>query len=272
MEIKTELQNVLQQPTIVFSDELLVKMLTYIGHPDSELRDSIICNLFYAGIPTGEISVKQQQWLLDQILDKQLIMTGINEVTGDRVFTRTFSLLVLALIIAEDSKSQFISEVQLALIFRLANTYLRTEQDTRGYVESKGWAHGVAHGADLLVSIVSHPSFTQAMIPEIQQTIECVLFRKTEPFMADEEGRLCQIIVTQLVKYPQSADYLVLWLKEMLVRLAVKQNEEDPFETYQFERKIFQFIEALYFRLVISNKPEISEQLLTLILSKHKGG
>lgn len=242
-------------------------MLTFIGDPDSELRDSIICNLFYAGIPSGQVSIKQQQWLLNQILDKNLVMTGIDQDEGDLVFTRTFSLLVLALIVSEDSKLRFISEAQLKTIFKLANTYLRMEHDTRGYVIDKGWAHGIAHGADLLVSVLFHPSFSQAMIPGIHQTIETIVFRKTEPFIANEESRLGQVIVAQLTRYPESAELLITWLKEMGVRLSLAKGQSNNFETYQLERKLNQFIESLYFQTVNQDQ-NLSEQLLTLILFK----
>lgn len=91
MSIKEELKEILEHPPLNYTEDLLIKMLTFIGDPDSELRDSIICNLFYAGIPSGQVSIKQQQWLLNQILDKNLVMTGIDQEEGDLVFTRTSS-------------------------------------------------------------------------------------------------------------------------------------------------------------------------------------
>lgn len=264
MPLKEELRKLDKQSTVEYTDELLGTMLTYIGSPDSELRDELICNLFYKGIPTGQISIAQQQWLVKEILEKNLVKIGIDEREGDLVFTRTFSLLVLALIVAQDSQHHFMTDAQIESIFNLAAVYLRTEQDTRGYVDGKGWAHGVAHGADLLVSVVSHPNFSEDRISDLHQTIESVLLRKTDPFSASEEARLSQVIVAQMRHFPKSTSLIVPWLKEMKNNL--RQSKESHLEVYQLERKLNQLAESLYFQVTANKEQEISEQLLALIL------
>lgn len=270
MNLKEELLVFVEQPS-TYTDELLTKMLANIGSPDSELRDLLICNLFYAGIPTGEISLRQQEWLLEEILDKNLVLTGIDQ-EGDLVFTRTFSLLVLSLIVTSDSHHHFLSDKQFRTVFKLANDYLRTEQDTRGYVDEKGWAHGIAHGADLLVSLVSHPSFTQQMIPTIQLTIEGVLLRKTDPFTANEEGRLSQVMVAQLAHYSESGHPLILWLNDLKEKLKSTQKSLTNFEASQLERKLNQFSQALYFKLMVEQKQvSVSQQILELIMLDYQG-
>ena len=41
---------------------------------------------------------------------------------------------------------------------RVASWYLR-EQDVRGYVPGKGWAHAIAHGADAIGILAQSPHF-----------------------------------------------------------------------------------------------------------------
>ena len=76
---------------------------------------------------------------------------GIGEVESDSVFLRSFSALFLAEIIHNDNKTPLLKEPLIQTILEKGLWYLGSEQDLRGYVEGKGWAHALAHTADLLL-------------------------------------------------------------------------------------------------------------------------
>lgn len=264
MTLKETLQELVKQTTITYDDELLNEMLDNIGDPDSELRDELICNLFYDGIPGGGISQSQQIWLVEEILQRNLVLNDI-EVENDQVFTRTFSLLVLALIMTEDSRGAFLTSGHLETIAKTSHLYLRGEQDTRGYVEGKGWAHGIAHGADLLASVVAHPSFKREDISVAHKTIETIFLRETAPFNANEEKRLSQVIVAQLQHYPDSGKELIDWLTEIERSLQLQAGGRSYAES-QLQRKYQQFLQALYFQLVTRQEQPLCEAISALIL------
>ena len=76
------------------------------------------------------------------------LTVGLGEQDTDSVFRRAFSVLVLAECIDRDNQEDLVPAGKLLEWGdRIASWYLR-EQDVRGYVPGKGWAHAVAHGAD----------------------------------------------------------------------------------------------------------------------------
>lgn len=127
------------------SDEL-VDML---ASPDPEQRDDIaystLANWIY------------QQKLLDAaalrpIVDRLLanLTRGVGERDTATVFGRSFSALVLSVVIARDNADRLLDAVAWRAIETAAFAYLSAEQDLRGYDPATGWMHSAAHSADLL--------------------------------------------------------------------------------------------------------------------------
>jgi hypothetical protein len=75
---------------------------------------------------------------------------GIGETESDTIFLRSFSALFLAEIIHNDNKDPQLGKNQIQEILEKGLAYLSAEKDPRGYVQSKGWAHALAHTADLM--------------------------------------------------------------------------------------------------------------------------
>src|SRR4051812_20010002 len=87
-----------QKHTINF-DELVGEMLANIGSTDPELRDSLIYSTFYRLIKSDCLTETQMENLLDACLGEQYLFYNMGEKEGDSVFTRSFSSLVLALLL-----------------------------------------------------------------------------------------------------------------------------------------------------------------------------
>src|SRR4029078_7540878 len=77
-----------------------------------------------------------------------LMEDGLGSGTGDSVFHRSFAVLVLAEIIERDTRRDVVGDRTLLGWGDRIATWLVAEKDLRGYVQGKGWAHAVAHGAD----------------------------------------------------------------------------------------------------------------------------
>jgi len=81
---------------------------------------------------------------------------GIGETRTDSVFLRAFSVLTLALIVYYDNKKSFLKSDEVEVILDKGLQYLAAEKDLRGYVPVKGWAHALAHTADLLLVLAEN--------------------------------------------------------------------------------------------------------------------
>ena len=129
--------------------DLAVVCLEYIGDTDMELRDDLIYTILSNWIADKKLSDQEVNNLLEVLLDKGHLLKGLGE-TNDTVFTRTFSVLIVATIIDRHRKNKFLSGDDLQKAFQAVIQFYSEDQDVRGYVEEKGWAHGAAHGADAL--------------------------------------------------------------------------------------------------------------------------
>ena len=120
-----------------------------LSSPDPELRDTIA----YSSLASWIF----QQKLLDAAALSGLgarlranLTRGIGEHDTDGVFGRSFSALVLSVVVARDNADPFLDAGDWRAIEAAALGYLAAEQDVRGYDAATGWMHSAAHTADLL--------------------------------------------------------------------------------------------------------------------------
>jgi len=145
---------------------LALEAASLLGSTDPELRDAIA----YEAIETW---VYREQRLEPAEL-KQLRVTleenarrGLGEGVGDGLFLRSFSVLSLAVLAAEDLKKPYLSAQQFNELVDLGVEELGGERDLRGYVPGKGWGHATAHCADLLKFLARN----RGLLPEQQARI-----------------------------------------------------------------------------------------------------
>jgi hypothetical protein len=128
---------------------LAEELTGFLSSPDPELRDEIAYSTLASWIV--------QQKLLDPTALRALsarlranMTRGIGERETDSVFGRSFSALVLSVVVARDNVEPFLDAADWHAIEAAALAYLIAEQDVRGYDPAKGWMHSAAHTADLL--------------------------------------------------------------------------------------------------------------------------
>jgi hypothetical protein len=128
-------------------DDLTHELFEMLGDPDPHVRDS----LAYPVLAT---------WISDGVYDDLLsglgdgacvgLRSGLGREGDDSVFRRSFSALVLAAVVSRANITGTITPTHMLAWGDQAMTWFTRERDLRGFVNGKGWAHAVAHGADLL--------------------------------------------------------------------------------------------------------------------------
>lgn len=152
-------------------DKLISKMLQHIGTPDSYLRDTLIYTTFFHLITNDHITHTQLSQLLSQSISEQYLFYKITTDDKDAVFTRSFTTLLIALIIYADTKHNFLSPSDILDVKDKLIIYMNQEHDFRGYVSEQGWAHSIAHVSDTFDELVNNPKLETTYYPEIMQTL-----------------------------------------------------------------------------------------------------
>ncbi len=227
---------------------LLQSMLSHIGSVDPVLRDHLIYSNFAKLIGGSLIPQSEMASMLDRCLDQDHLFYKIGEKNTDSVFTRSFSSLVVALILTEDNKTTFLTSMKLQEVSELILTYLHEEKDIRGYVEGKEWAHSIAHGADMLSALIKHHHFHVGNLPKVLNAIQACLL-KGIVYTDEEEERLIFVIEALLEKGIKQ-DVLVSWLNNLSLTLERSMVEEgNSLTDYRSKIMVSNFMKALFFRL-----------------------
>lgn len=178
-----------------YSLENLTELLFgYLGSTDPELRDEIAyivyANWLKRDLYTGEAIQSHIDILLSN-LEK-----GIGETDSDTVFLRAFSILLLAEIVHNDNKKSLLEKDQVKRILKKGLWYLQTEQDPRGHVPVKGWAHALAHTADLLL-VLGHNRNTEErdLLNMLNAVSDKMVHSTNHVYIHGEDDRLASAVI-----------------------------------------------------------------------------
>jgi hypothetical protein len=271
LSLKTELIDLdFNQPEKIKSkdlNQLIEQMVNHIGSTDPELRDKLIYTSFYYLIQRDYLNEQQMTYLIESCLDENHLFLSIGSQNNDTVFTRAFSSLVVALILGKDRENQFLSKELTIQAIKSSMIYLQKETDTRGYVEGKGWAHSIAHGADLLDEAIKHPLFEMSLISGCLDTISNCLFKESV-YTDGEDERLIYAIESLLEKGMEES-ILEIWIFSLSDYLNEIRNPSG-FSLSYFRKKtnVSNFLKTLYFRLMFKNDGVSTRKTIEEILTK----
>lgn len=235
------------------SDWLLQEMLAHIGSADAELRDHLIYRTFVDLLSDNLLSSEQLQYLFETATGEDFLYLHIGEKTTDSVFTRSFSALLVAGLLAKDTELLVLSDDDLQKFFKKIGRYLLLEQDTRGYVQEKGWAHSIAHGADLAATTIKHPKFDLQYAPSILHALKLVTWKETV-FVNDEEERLINIVDALLLQN-YSEEALIEFVEQAFDKFEMHLLTQGYNEHFFSGRTCtLNFMKTLYFSLKMNNK------------------
>ncbi len=193
-------------------DNLTDILFSYLGSVDPELRDDI-AYVVYAN------------WLKQEVYSKQAIKShvekllsnldkGIGETESDTVFLRTFSALLLAEIVHNDNKKQLLEKSQVKTILEKGLWYLDAEKDPRGYTPVKGWAHALAHTADLMLVLARNRFMDGNDLWRMLATISNkIVHSSRHVYIHGEDERLSKAIMEILRRDLISLNQLEIWTR-----------------------------------------------------------
>ncbi|NUU61651.1 DUF2785 domain-containing protein [Paenibacillus agri] len=254
LELKTIMENdyrVSEHYNYMLISEL---MLENIGSADSELRDTLIYSTFSRWILQNTFTPVQLRTLLYSAWDERHMFYKIGETETDSVFTRSFSVLLLPLILTANRISSFLTTTEIKTIQEKLVQFLNDEKDYRGYVAGKGWAHAVAHAADAIEEISQQVLSTDDMIA-LLVSIRNVVCTKATVFTNMEEERLTSAVVTLLEHQELEGAVFEEWLTGFLQWDRTKELQEE----YKIIFNVKNFFAALYFRLEGRSSPIFAE-------------
>jgi len=193
-------------------EEFTKTLFGYLGNTDPEIRDDI-GYIVYANFLKREMySQEAIRAHVKELLSN--LEKGIGETGTDSVFLRTFSVLFLAEIVYNDNKKPLLNKEQIQYILAKALWYLDAEKDPRGFIPVKGWAHALAHTADLLQELGKNRSIEKDDMEKMLQGIADKMIHSTNwVYIHGEDERLSNAVMAILRRDLISIEFLKSWLK-----------------------------------------------------------
>jgi hypothetical protein len=228
-------------------ERLLEAMSAYIGVPDAELRDDLIYVTLARWTLDGRLSEAQLEELLSTALDDAHLFYKLDEADSDSVFTRSFSMLLLALIVYAHRQNAFLSKAEILGIKDKVLEYVRREKDRRGYLgELKGWAHAVAHTADVLDELALCSELGAQELSEILDAIARLAAENGIVYAYEEDERLSVAAASVLTRQSLGLEVWSRWIEGLVERVAQEQNFLEGFNR---RVNVKHFLRSLFFRL-----------------------
>ncbi|GLI09978.1 membrane protein [Paenibacillus tyrfis] len=233
-------------PTGMSAFELALEMMNHVGDIDAELRDKLIYSTLSRWSKNNEFTFEQLRCLLRFSLDERHLFWGIGEVETDTVFTRSFSVLLVPLAVQVHNRSSFLIENEIHCIKRTLMQYIELEQDLRGFVSGKGWAHAIAHAADALAAIADSPFLKPDDLLDILHIIKKKICIGRHAFIYNEDERLVTVVTT-ILRRGLLEDHISM---EWISGLGVIKNSGILPDDDILRANTKCFLRSLYFRLM----------------------
>jgi hypothetical protein len=150
---------------------------------------------------------------------------GCGERETDSVFLRSFSALVLEMVVQADdvrslgvrgNRTPFLTHDQVLDWFASALAGFAGEEDFRGFVDGRGWAHALAHKADLLGTLARGRHLDASHLEQILTAMAEKLTHPADVVLTfEEDHRLVRAIVHVLLRNEVRAEFLHSWVGQL---------------------------------------------------------
>ena len=236
-------------------EQLTNELLGYLSSSDAELRDefgfSILGNWIYV---RHVYSPERLRQMISSL--KANLHVGLGESETSSVFGRSFSALILSVITDYDLEHSFLTAAELSDLLKDSLQYFRLEQDWRGYVNGQGWAHSVAHTADLLANLAKNPHVDGTGLEQILHAVATKLTTADSPVLAHHEGsRLAVTAQNVIARGVLAPKMLHAWLDSMPDTLYPRSQADLERGDVAARANCEAFLSSLYLQLLKLKMP-----------------
>ena len=241
--------------------ELTEELFSYIGSTDPELRDGVAYETFANWLDKDKYTLEMIRPYIPRLVIN--LQHGLGERDTDTVFTRAFSILFLAEIIHHDNQDPFLEKDDVQSILAKG----KDEQDPRGYIAEKGWAHTLAHTADLFYVLSSNRFIARA---ELEQILNAIIEKLTTPidwvYPYGEDDRLVQAVLGAIQRKLLDEFFYKQWLNSFIFSEGRKRSWKGSFTDPALHNAWFNsrnFLRSFHLRILEKGKLASRDFLLS---------
>lgn len=158
-------------------NQTAIKLLSCLGSADPKVRDGIV----YAATSEWLRAGLLQQATIKTMFDS-LINTLKQSNQDPENFTQPFAVLVLSEVIRVDRISPYLSDTERQNVIDVTTTFMRNITDYRGFDETQGWRHAVAHTADVFLQLSLNNKVSKEQLNQILDALKSQIAPQSKHF------------------------------------------------------------------------------------------
>ncbi len=222
---------------------LAIDLLDCLGVPDPVLRDELAFEALSAWMRAKQLSADTLRHVNNEL--QANLKESEPDVAG---FRKPFAALTLAEVARTDRMQKFLSDDELDQLVTTGTKYLTSVRDYRGFSQTEGWRHGVAHAADLMLQLALNPRLSRAQADRLLTAIASQIAPPGEHFYHYHEGERLMAPVFYIARKTlhDNAD----WDAWIATLMAAQKTDEPTTQTSLARRhNLAGFLLPLYFSL-----------------------
>lgn len=234
-------------------EKLFESILMNVGHLDAAVREQQNYQLFIQLLTENNMPEDNLHQFVSYLGGDKGLLFEIATIETTAAIQRASSALFLSAIVHADRQLGILTKEEVEQLGTAAIALFSKEQNFQSYIDEKtGWAHSIAHSADLICAIIQHPHFNIRFTAPILQAIRTNLW-KGHVFQDDEEERFANIVEALIGQGIEEA-LLIEWVEQLFDRLEMVAYERGYNATW-FKARTNQLnlMKTLYFYLKFSN-------------------
>ncbi|MDQ3229213.1 MAG: DUF2785 domain-containing protein [Pseudomonadota bacterium] len=201
---------------------LALGLVDCLGDPDPVLRDGVAYEGLTQWMRAGQLDADGLRALRDRLN----AMLAAEDGNG---FTRPFAALTLSEIVRADRITPWMTPEERATMVETAAAYVESVRDYRGFDDTEGWRHGVAHGADWLMQLALNPALDRAQLDRMLAAVASQVVPETpHAYVHGEPGRLARPVLYAAKRGLHSVAEWQAWFTALVPKLGeAKQAYND---------------------------------------------
>lgn len=170
-------------------DALALGLLDCLSSPDPAMRDGIAYEALTAWLRGDQLQAAAKRKLRDRLY------AMLQEPDADG-FRQPFAALVLSEVARTDRIAPWMTPEERVVMVDQAAHYLASVKDYRGYDDTQGWRHAVAHASDWLMQLALNPALERPQLDAMLAALETqVVPASAHPYVFGEPGRLARPVL-----------------------------------------------------------------------------
>jgi hypothetical protein len=190
--------------------DLLLEMNTLLASTDPVLRDDVAYTAAERWIRAGSVSPAELRKFLELWIGN--LGDGLGGPQDDRIFKRSFSALTLSLVAVRDLTASFLEPAEVQTFFDRTLDYFQRERDLRGFDDTRGWMHSVAHTSDTLKFLARNPKLAAGSDVRLLDAVRDKLLAHDAVFAWGENDRMALALQSAVRRPDASGAALEQWI------------------------------------------------------------